>query len=240
MTLTVKLGNGVTIFFILGFSIQLVNPLRKLFHDTAISAWEDLKERFAKVDLVRISSLISTINNLKEGTKTEVEYFIELGTLWDELNSHRPIPNCTCVHPCRCDSTRLAKLYISEDQIIQFLTGLNESFFVVKTQILLMDPLPSINKVYSLVVQEEIQNAGVSNLVTIDESSISVNASDARKFYPRTKVLLVILMDRMVQGFAPFVTGIITVLSFTIRSMDILISTRQVHLLIMLVLKLLM
>jgi len=226
VTLTVKLGNGVTIFFILGFSIQLVNPLRKLFHDTAISAWEDLKERFAKVDLVRISSLISTINNLKEGTKTEVEYFIELGTLWDELNSHRPIPNCTCVHPYRCDSTRLAKLYISEDQIIQFLTGLNESFFVVKTQILLMDPLPSINKVYSLVVQEEIQNTG--------------NASDARKFYPRTKVLLVILMDRMVQGFAPFVTGIITVLSFTIRSMDILISTRQVHLLIMLVLKLLM
>jgi len=42
---------------------------------------------------------------------------------------------------------------------MQFLTGLNESFSVVKTQILLMDPLPPINKVYSLVVQEESQNS---------------------------------------------------------------------------------
>jgi hypothetical protein len=38
--------------------------------------------------------------------------------------------------------------------VIQFLTGLNDQFSVVKTQMLLMDPLPSINKVYSLVMQE--------------------------------------------------------------------------------------
>lgn len=43
-----------------------------------------------------------------------------------------------------------------------------------------MDPLPSINKGYSLVVQEESQNVVVSTPVTIDESSISVNVSDAR------------------------------------------------------------
>jgi hypothetical protein len=35
--------------------------------------------------------------------------------------------------------------------------GLNESFSQVRGQILLMDPLPSINKVFSLVIQEERQ-----------------------------------------------------------------------------------
>ena len=115
-----------------------------VFDDTAISAWEDLKERFAKVNRVRISSLRSTINNLKQGTKSVLEYFLELRTLWDELNSHRPIPTCTCVHTCRVDSIRNAKQYRAEDQIMQFLTGLNESFSVVKSQILLMDPLPPI------------------------------------------------------------------------------------------------
>jgi hypothetical protein len=46
-------------------------------------------------------------------------------------------------------------IYRLEDQVIQFLTGLGDQFFVVKTQVLLMDPLPSLNKVYSLVIQEE-------------------------------------------------------------------------------------
>nr|ABD32757.1 Integrase, catalytic region [Medicago truncatula] len=158
-----------------------------VFHDTALSAWDDLKECFSKVDRVRVLSLRSTINNLKQGTKSVLDYFIELCTLWDELNSHRPIPNCTCIHPCRCESIRLAKYYRTEDQILQFLTGLNDTFSVVKTQILLMDPLPPINKVYSLVVQEESQNIVFSTPSISDDSSISVNASDARKFYPRGK-----------------------------------------------------
>jgi hypothetical protein len=34
---------------------------------TALSAWDDLKEQFSKVDRVRILSLKSTINNLKQG-----------------------------------------------------------------------------------------------------------------------------------------------------------------------------
>ena len=35
------------------------------------------------------------------------------------------------------------------------LMGLNESFAQVQGQILLRDPLPSLNKVYSLLIQEE-------------------------------------------------------------------------------------
>jgi len=59
---------------------------------------------------------------------------------------------CTCPHPCRCEFMRSAHNFRLEDQIIQFLTGLNDNFGVVKAQVLLMDPLPSINKLYSLVV----------------------------------------------------------------------------------------
>ena len=45
----------------------------------------------------------------------------------------------------------------ARELVMKFLMGLNESFSQVRTQILLMDPLPSINKVYSLMIQEEIQ-----------------------------------------------------------------------------------
>lgn len=40
---------------------------------------------------------------------------------------------------------------------MKFLMDINESFAQVKTQILLRNPLLSINKVYSLLIQEEMQ-----------------------------------------------------------------------------------
>ena len=110
-----------------------------------------------------------------------LEYFTEMKSLWEELNSHRPMPMCTCPHPCQCESMRSARNFRLEDQVIQFLTGLNDTFGVVKTQVLLMDPLPSIHKVYSLVVREESNNHGVNTSSSIEDSNILVNASEARK-----------------------------------------------------------
>jgi hypothetical protein len=44
-----------------------------VFHDSAIFVWEDLKEHFSKIDRIRITSLRSTINNLKQGSKSMLE-----------------------------------------------------------------------------------------------------------------------------------------------------------------------
>jgi hypothetical protein len=153
-----------------------------VFHDNAIDVWLDLQERFSKADRIRVATLRNSLNNLKQGTKSVLDYFTEMKSLWEELNSHRPLPNCTCVHPCRCPAMQLVRTYRLEDQVIQFLTGLNDSFSVVKTQVLLMDPLPGLNKVYSLVVQEENNHPP---LPSIDESSSLINA--AQKFANRGK-----------------------------------------------------
>jgi hypothetical protein len=61
---------------------------------------------------------------------------------------------------------------------MQFLTGLNDQFSVVRTQVLLLDPLPSLNKVYSLVVQEESNHASLTSLSVSEDSSVQINASD--------------------------------------------------------------
>lgn len=124
-----------------------------IFHVHAIDVWEELKERFSKADRIRVSMLRSAINNLKQGSKSVLDYFTEIKNLREELNSHRPVPNCTCIHPCRCEATRSARNFRLEDQVKLFLTGLNQQFSGVTTQVLLMDPLPSINKVYYLGVK---------------------------------------------------------------------------------------
>src|SRR4051812_11667917 len=76
---------------------------------------------------------------------TQNKYILALiNGLWEELNSHRQIPSCTCPQQCRCATMQPAREFHLEDQIIQLVTGLNGNFSVVKTQILLMDPLPNI------------------------------------------------------------------------------------------------
>ncbi|KAG5076899.1 hypothetical protein JHK82_055594 [Glycine max] len=47
------------------------------------------------------------------------------------------------------------KSYHQQDLVIRFLKGLDERFFVVHSQVLLMDPLPTVNKVFSMVLQHE-------------------------------------------------------------------------------------
>lgn len=45
------------------------------------------------------------------------------------------------------------------DKIHHFLLGLNETFYTLRTQILSLDNLPSMNKVFGLVIQEEKQRS---------------------------------------------------------------------------------
>lgn len=88
------------------------------------------------------------------------DYFTQLKILWDELNNFRPIPSCSYNIPCSCGALDTIKIYMKDDYVIRFLKGLNDQFATVKSQIMLMEPLPSINKVFSLAVQQERQIYG--------------------------------------------------------------------------------
>ena len=51
-----------------------------------------------------------------------------------------------------------------QDSLMQFLNGLNDAYSQVRTQILMMEPIPSIDKAFSLVIQEERQRSLGFNL----------------------------------------------------------------------------
>ena len=44
-----------------------------------------------------------------------------------------------------------------EDKLMQLLMGLNESYTTMRSNILMMTPLPNVRQVYSLLVQEEMK-----------------------------------------------------------------------------------
>ncbi|XP_019436494.1 PREDICTED: uncharacterized protein LOC109342873 [Lupinus angustifolius] len=126
---------------------------------TGQEIWDNLKEMCYQGDLFRISELMGEIYSIKQGNLSVGAYFTQIKGLCEQLNTFKPIPSCLCEVKCKCTLIPIIKKYIENDYVICFLMGLNDQFSIVKTQIMLMDPLPSINKVFSLLVQKERQNA---------------------------------------------------------------------------------
>ncbi|KAK8300482.1 hypothetical protein V6Z11_D05G387800 [Gossypium hirsutum] len=136
-------------------------------------------------DVYRISDLQDEISSFKQDDRSVTDYFTELKILWDELLHFRPLPRCSCNTPCSCGVLTTIKRYHDDDYVICFLKGLNDKFTGARSQIMLLDPLPSINKAFSMVIQQERQfNTGsskvfVNNLSSSDNTS-SVNAVTKR------------------------------------------------------------
>lgn len=82
---------------------------------------------------IPIATLCSSINNLKYYFNFAFEYFLELKGLCEELNSHISLPIYTCIQQWCCTTLQLAQNYRLEYQVIQFRTGLNDSFCFMKT-----------------------------------------------------------------------------------------------------------
>ena len=70
--------------------------------------------------------------------------------------------------------------------MLSFLMGLNETYTIVKGQILLMDPIPSLGNVFSLLLQDEKQrNVGKKN--TIEPSALAIKINGSSKSFNKAK-----------------------------------------------------
>lgn len=90
---------------------------------------------------------------LQQGSLDISAYYTKLRTLWDELKDYQPVSSCNC------GAMKEWTCYHNQECVMQFIMGLNESFSQVRAQVLMLDPLPVISKVFSLVMQEERQRS---------------------------------------------------------------------------------
>lgn len=151
-----------------------------LWMDDARDIWKDLKSRYSQGDLLRISELQQDMASIRQGDKTIIDYFTRLRIIWDELESYQPDPFCTCNPKCTCDALVSVVERKKQDQVIQFLRGLNDQFSTIKSNVLMMDPLPDIARVFSYAVQQERQinsNDMIGNNSMINAASTSSSNS---------------------------------------------------------------
>lgn len=67
-----------------------------VYGSNAHAVWEDLKERFNKVNRMRTFQLHKEIATISQGTNSVSMYHSRLKELWDEYDMIEPVPSCSC------------------------------------------------------------------------------------------------------------------------------------------------
>ncbi|XP_021863565.1 uncharacterized protein [Spinacia oleracea] len=117
--------------------------------------WDTLKAQFAVVNGPRIQQLHSSIARCEQTkTMTVAAYYAKLNVLWEELHNHEPIIECACCTSCTAGSRHEERR--ENGKLHQFLMGLYSDYYAqTRANILSQDALPSLNRAYQLVIQEE-------------------------------------------------------------------------------------
>ncbi|XP_074301437.1 uncharacterized protein LOC141632825 [Silene latifolia] len=131
--------------------------------------WTELEDRYAVVDGARRHALKTQLHECRQAKGMSVTtYYGNLKALWDALATHEPPFSCT-TSGCTCGVTKNALAPQDSERLHQFLMGLDKSLYgPIRNHQLALDPLPTLNRVYHAVLQEERLLVGAT---AIPESS---------------------------------------------------------------------
>ncbi|KAK9741308.1 hypothetical protein RND81_03G096700 [Saponaria officinalis] len=130
------------------------------FYEDARELWEALERRFCVVNGTRICQLKTSLAECKQGkTESVASYFGRLSKIFDELSMYVKLPKCKCpgctCSGCRCGLETQYQTLLHEDHLQWFLVGLEGAYASVRSQILNQNPLPSLDRAYQSIAQEE-------------------------------------------------------------------------------------
>ena len=141
-----------------------------VYFKTAREVWLDLQHRFSQGNGPRIFELRQEICSLAQEDLSISSYYTKFKSLWQELSDYR---TCSCGHQ-------------AEDCVMSFFMGLNETYTTVRGQILLMDPIPPMGKVFSLLIQDEKQRK-VGKKNTIKSFALVVKTNGSGRSFNKAK-----------------------------------------------------
>ncbi|XP_075077902.1 uncharacterized protein LOC142164245 [Nicotiana tabacum] len=116
---------------------------------------KELEDRFGQCNGAQLYQLQKELSDLVQGTSDIAGYYTKVKRIWDELDTLNSCVHCIC--ECNCGGKSRASKSFQDGRLIQFLMGLNDAYTAVRSNILILTPLPSINQAYSLLIQDEKQ-----------------------------------------------------------------------------------
>ncbi|XP_074311892.1 uncharacterized protein LOC141647560 [Silene latifolia] len=141
----------------------------------------EIQERYGQSNAPLLFQLKKELRNLGQDSNSVVEYYNKLKRRWDEIEEVEGIPECTC-GKCTCNVLKKIVDASSREKVLMFFMGLNDTFDTLKTYIVSMDPLPTVNKVYSFVQQVESQKSiSILNQPTTDVNALAANRAGSNQ-----------------------------------------------------------
>ncbi|KAL2228641.1 UNVERIFIED_CONTAM: Retrovirus-related Pol polyprotein from transposon RE2 [Sesamum indicum] len=125
--------------------------------------WLAIQERYGRSNGPMVYQLQREIALVSQQELTLTAYLTKVTKLWNELNCLMPTPKCKC-GGCTCGINKEIESLNSRNQLMQFLMGLHENFNNERSQILMLDPLPSIETAFSMIYTVEQQRIIQTNL----------------------------------------------------------------------------
>ncbi|XP_020547422.1 uncharacterized protein LOC110011565 [Sesamum indicum] len=143
--------------------------------------WLELEARFGESNKPMKYQLQREIGQVTQGNMSITEYNTKLKHLWDELLCLAPTPKCVCAG-CTCDVNKALAEMTASNQLIQFLVGLNSVYEQARSQIPLLDPLPSVTKAFSMLIRIEKQmQVSISSMEPTNGAAFQLKAQGYRK-----------------------------------------------------------
>ena len=161
----------------------ILNSLTKEIADSveyvsdSVELWKELEDRYDQTNGAKLYQIQKEINDLTQGNLDITVYYTRMKKLWEELSTLNVKNQCSCA--CNCGAKD--GLYKAEQdrRLIQFLMGMNEVYTVIRGNILMMNPLPTMAQAFSLLIQEEKQREfKPANQISMESISLNVNSSN--------------------------------------------------------------
>ncbi|KAL2239042.1 UNVERIFIED_CONTAM: Retrovirus-related Pol polyprotein from transposon RE2 [Sesamum indicum] len=129
-------------------SFMFVNSSREL--------WLEIQSRYGRSNGPMIYRIQREISTIAQHDLSLTAYVTKLKKFWNELLSLAPNPRCTC-GCCTCDVNKAIEERNEHVQLMQFLMGLHEIFDHERSQLLMQDPLPTLERAFAMLFTVENQ-----------------------------------------------------------------------------------
>lgn len=193
-----EICNSVVISWIMNSVSDSVSSSILYMH-FAHEIWKHLETRFSLSNGSRKYKVNKDIYELKKNNTTISEYYTQMKGLWEEVNAHNELPKLTEITSKISEFLKALAKQDEEQKLFLFLNGLDDVYNSQRSQLLLQNPLPSVETTCSVLQQEESQREILSHDKITTESTALYSKNTAEvctkcgvKGHPRDKCWKVI------------------------------------------------
>lgn len=122
-----------------------------MFLSSAHQIWEQLEQRYSLTNGTRKYKLNKDLYETKQQGKPVSDFYTEMRSLWEELESLTTLPIFTTVTVDIIKLINVLQVQREEQKLFRFLNGLDEIYGAQRSQMLMMSNLPSVETAYSYI-----------------------------------------------------------------------------------------